>query len=205
MPTGENADWEAQYLPRRVLRRDKGEQMTHRWMAMLGAVPVIVLLLAAGSVSAQTEPARAQVVGHDEGDVLVDPDGGQVRFKVGSVSTGASQLTIATFVWPPGLETVTHLHEIDEEVLYVFHGELTVTLEGQEYTAGPGGTIFVPPGTWMKIANHTNTSAFGLFILPRGEVEECFRVFLSEQADEAARREAVELCKIRYPTARSGQ
>ena len=179
--------------------------MTHRLMAMVGAVPAITLLLAAGPLSAQTERAGAQVVGPDEGDVLVDPQGGQAHFKVGSVSTGASQLTMGTLVFPPGHETVTHLHEIDEEVLYVLHGELTVTLEGQEHTAGPGGTVFIPPGTWMKIANQTNTSAFGLFILSRGEVEECFRVFLSEEADEAARREAVALCRMKYPTAPSGE
>lgn len=176
--------------------------MTHRWLAMVGAITAITLLLAAGPLKAQTEGRSAQVVDFDEGDVLIDPlSGGEVHFKVGSVSTGASQLTMATFVFPPGHETVTHLHEIDEEVLYVIYGELTVTLEGEEHTARPGGTVFVPPGTWMKIANHSETSALGLFMLSRGEVEECFRVFLSEEADEAARREAIELCKLRHPTA----
>lgn len=145
------------------------------------------------------DQARSHVVGPREGHVAVAASGMEVQFKVGSVSTGASGLMMATSVFPPGHETPTHLHEIDEEVVYVLHGELTATLEGQEHTVGPGGTVFVPPGTWMALGNRTETSVVVLGVLSRGEAEECFRVLFSTDADETARLEALELCGLAHP------
>lgn len=98
---------------------------------------------------------------------------------------------------PPGHETPTHLHEVDEEVVYVLEGELTVLLEGEERTVGPGGTAFVPPGTWMALANRTDAPVVILGVIARGEVEECYRTLFSKDADEVARREAGALCRIR--------
>lgn len=173
---------------------------TQRCIAVAGILPAITLLLSPGLLKAQAEEAQPRVMAPQEGHVSVAPSGTQVQFKVGSISTGASDLTVATSVFPSGHETVTHLHEIDEEVVYVLHGELTVTLEGEEYTVGPGGTVFIPPGTWMAIANRTQTSAFVLGVLSRGELEECFRVLFSTDADETARGEALELCRMWFPS-----
>ncbi|HVS65357.1 MAG TPA: cupin domain-containing protein, partial [Thermoanaerobaculia bacterium] len=110
--------------------------------------------------------------------------------------------TVAVGVIPPGHVSPMHLHEIDEEVVYVLQGELTAILDGEEYTVGPGGTVFIPPGTWMALENRTETSVFSLGVLSRGELEECFRVLFSRDADEAARRDALGLCrlKMRAPT-----
>lgn len=114
----------------------------------------------------------------------------------GSVSTGASQLSLVRATLPPGHVTPVHLHEIDEEVVHVLEGELTAILEGEEQTVGPGGTVFVPPGTWMALANRTDRPVVVVGALPRGELERCYRVLFSRDADEADRREAVELCRI---------
>jgi uncharacterized cupin superfamily protein len=46
----------------------------------------------------------------------------------------------------PGVESATHLHEVDEEVLYVVSGEIVVTLGENEYTVAQGGLAFAPPG-----------------------------------------------------------
>lgn len=67
---------------------------------------------------------------------------------------------MSTGLFPPGHDTMTHLHQIDEEVACVLHGELTVTLDGQEHTAVSAGTVFIPQGTRMKMANRTETSAW---------------------------------------------
>jgi quercetin dioxygenase-like cupin family protein len=124
--------------------------------------------------------------------------GVETVWKVGSVSTGASQVTLATGTLPPGHETPTHLHEIDEEVIYVLSGELTAILEGEEHTAGPGATVFIPPGSWMAIANRTEAPVVMVAVITRDEAEECFRVLFSRDADEEARREAEALCRIRH-------
>lgn len=51
----------------------------------------------------------------------------------------------------------------------------------------------------MAIANRGATSAVALVIVSRGEVEACFRVLFSADADEAERREATELCRLGFP------
>lgn len=168
-------------------------------------IPTIALLAAAGLVAApgllpaQAADPRPQVIGPGEGDLQVSPRGVEVRFKVGAVSTGSPQLFFAKVTMPPGDESLTHLHEIDEELIYVLEGELTVTLDGEEHSVGPGGTVFVPPGAWMKLANRTDAPVVAVGVLPRGELEECYRVFFSRDADEAARREANETCRLRHP------
>lgn len=168
-----------------------------KWMAKAGVLPAIGLLLGAGPVGAQEEKPEPSVIPAGAGYVGVSPDGVQTQFKVGSVSTGASQVTLAVGVLPPGHVSPTHLHEIDEEVLYVLQGELTAILDGVEHTVGPGGTVFIPPGTWMALENRTETSVFSLGVLSRGELEECFRVLFSRDADEAARHDAQELCRLK--------
>src|SRR3546814_4996801 len=70
---------------------------------------------------------------------------------------------------------LAHLHEVDEEVLYVLEGEITLTLDDEVHTVGAGGTAFIPPGTWMKVENRSDALARVLGILPRGDVERCFR------------------------------
>ena len=178
--------------------------MTHRWMAKVGAVTAITLLSGPGLVGAQVQKAEPRVIGPGEGYVGVSSQGVQTQFKVGSVSNGASQVTVAVGVIPPGHVSPTHLHDIDEEVLYVLQGELTAILDGEEYTVGPGGTVFIPPGTWMALENRTETSVFSLGVLSRGELEECFRVLFSPDANEAARREAQELCRLKMRPPTSG-
>lgn len=179
------------------------------------AVPgaVIALLVFVGGVSvaaspleAQTDAPRARVIAFDEGYVGVTGYGGRFVAKVGSESTGASQLFAGTVTFPPGAEIGTHLHEVDEEVVYVLEGTVTVTLEEKEYTVGPGGMIFVPPGTWMAIANRTEAPALLLGVASRGDVERCFRALFAydpKEQDETARREALGFCKMRTPAARS--
>lgn len=169
-----------------------------------GGIPTAALLAATSLVAApallpaQATGPRPQVIGPDEGHLQASPRGVEVLFKVGTVSTGSPHLFFAKVTMPPGDESPTHLHEIDEELIYVLEGELTVTLDGEEHTVGPGGTVPVPPGAWMKVANRTDAPVVAVGVLPRGELEECYRVDFSMDADEAARREANEICRIRY-------
>lgn len=93
---------------------------------------------------------------------------------------------MGTATLPPGAAVETHLHEIDEEVLYVIEGTLTVTLAGEEHTVEPGGIVFVPPGTWIALANRSDSPTKVLGVLPRGELEECFRALYHIETGGAA-------------------
>lgn len=168
------------------------------WLTTAGLLSVLVAFLVPTLLEAQADPVQPHVIGPDEGHTSVSPMGARTEFMVGSVSTGASELMVAEATLPPGHETPTHLHEIDEEVVYVLEGELTVILEGEEHTVGPGGTVFIPPERWMALANRsTDAPVVFVGVISRGEAEECFRVLFSRDADEAARREAGALCRIR--------
>lgn len=170
-----------------------------RWTATAPLLPAISLLLAPTLLTAQAVKPQPHVIAPDEGDVGVQPNGIRHQSKVGSLSAGASQLFVGTATIPPGAEIATHLHEIDEEVLYVVSGEITVTLGGNEYTVAQGGMVFTPPGTWMAIANRTESPTVILGVLSRGELEECFRAMYSTDADERARHHALSLCRARSP------
>lgn len=132
-------------------------------------------LIAPASIAAQVAERLPHVIAADEGVSSVGENGFITLIKVGSISTGASQLYVGTGIVPPGTETPAHLHEVDEEVLYVLEGEITLTLGDEVHTVGAGGTAFIPPGTWMKVENRSDTPARVLGILPRGDVERCFR------------------------------
>lgn len=168
-------------------------------LSALRSVEVVVKggEVVSSKTEARAEAARPHVIGPEEAHVSVSPMGVGTAFIVGSVSTGASQLFLARATLPPGHETPEHLHEVDEEVVYVLEGELTAVLDDEEHVVGPGGTVFVPPGTWMALANRTDRPVMILGTLGRGELEQCYRVLFSQDADEADRREAAELCRIR--------
>jgi quercetin dioxygenase-like cupin family protein len=179
------------------MTRGGGLMRRQTWLTRARSLTVLGLLLTPSLLAAQATSPRPVVIGAEEGHTSVSSMGVETVWKVGSISTGASQVTLATGTLPPGHETAMHLHEIDEEVIYVLSGELTVTLEGEEHTVGPGATVFIPPESWMAIANRTEAPVVMVAVISRGEAEECFRVLFSRDADEAARRDATELCRIR--------
>ena len=164
-----------------------------------GTLSAIILSLAPGLLSAQADRPQARVIAPHEGHIGVQPNGVQGQSKVGSPSTGASQLSVGTATFPPRVETATHLHEIDEEVLYVLSGEIAVTLDGKGHKVGPGGTGLHSTGDVDGHCESHGCPRRRIGRLSRGEVEECFRVLFSRDSDEAARREALARCRIRNP------
>lgn len=159
-------------------------------LAAMICAPVVV-------VSAQPEPSL-RVFAANEGVVGKGENGFDAQFKVGSISTGSTKLYVATGVVPPDSETPPHLHEVDEEVLYVLEGEITLMLGDEVHTLRAGGTAFIPPGTWMQVSNKSTQPARVLGILSRGEVERCFRALYMPAdypRDPAVREQDFATCK----------
>lgn len=159
-------------------------------------------VLASLLVAALAPVAESRVIGADEGDRGELPNGFSAIHKVGELSTGSSQVFVAVGTIPPGMSTGRHLHEVDEEILYILEGELTLTLGDESVTAGPGETAFVPAGTWMELANRSSSTARALLIIPRAEAERCFRLIHGvkvEEMTESEKKEAHALCKLRVP------
>lgn len=167
------------------------------------SLPLVVWLgvsFAPGTLlPAQDDPAP-RAIAADEGVVGRGANGFDAQFKVGSISTGSSKLYVATGVVPPNSETPPHLHEIDEEVLNVLDGEITLRLDDVVHTIGAGGTAFIPPGTWMQVSNKSSRPARLLGVLSRGEVERCFRaLYMPEDYpnDPAIRQQDFATCKTK--------
>lgn len=172
-------------------------QRGSRSAAAIG-LTLAIWLSTPGLATGQAVEARPRVIAADEGAVGSGENGFTSWFKVGSISTGASQLYMGTGIVPPGAETPPHLHEIDEEVLYVLEGEITLTLNGTVHTVGKGGTAFIPPGTWMQVSNRSGAPAHVMGILPRGEVERCFRaLYMTDDYDESERQDDIATCRTR--------
>lgn len=153
-----------------------------------------------GLAMSQTVERLPRVIAADEGDIGVGENGFTSWYKVGAISTGATQLYVGTGIVPPGAGTPMHLHEVDEEVLYVLDGEITLTLNDEVHTIGKGGTAFIPPGTWMKVENLSDEPANVLGILPRGDVERCFRaLYMTDDYNksESERQEDFAFCRTR--------
>ena len=166
----------------------------------LAAVIAALSFFSSPAAWAQSPEPRPRVIAADEGVTSVGENGFITWIKVGSVSTGASQLYLGTGIVPPGAGTPRHLHEVDEEILYILDGEITLVLGDETHTVTTGGTAFIPPGTWMEVSNRSNKPARVLGVLGRGDVERCFRALYPAEGaykTEQARRSDFAFCKTR--------
>lgn len=169
---------------------------------MSGIVRLLVSVCFLFLFAALASAGEPRVIGADEGDTGQRPNGFKAVHKVGGISTGSEQVFIAVGTIPPGMSTGLHLHEVDEEILYVLEGEISATLDEETLTAGPGETIFVPAGTWMNLANGSDAPARVVLVIPRAEAETCFRLLHGigvEDMTDTEKQEAFDLCKIRMP------
>jgi quercetin dioxygenase-like cupin family protein len=147
----------------------------------------------------EKEHSKPAIIRSESGDVLIGQNKVALHFKVGSRS-GAEQLLAGIAILPAGSTIPTHLHEIDEELIYVVEGEVKVTLNGQEHKAVSGDIVFVPPGTWMAITNPTTNSAKILGVIPRAEMEECMRVLYEDSSAQKLQPEQLhQVCRLRSP------
>lgn len=92
----------------------------------------------------------------------------------------AEELNNAALVWeltsPPGTMVPPHIHEVEDEFIFVAEGELEVLVGEEKYTARVGDLIKmpkgVPHGIWQKGAQATKTL---WAVIPAGKMEALFR------------------------------
>jgi len=89
--------------------------------------------------------------------------GTTVGFKVESNRANGASCTEWTAV--PGFDTGLHVHERLEETWYVLEGELEFHVGDDQFTAGAGACVFVPPGVAHAFANRGDRLARFLLIL----------------------------------------
>ncbi len=105
------------------------------------------------SSQATAEPS-GYVLQWDEGEKIIS---GQRRalFNVKvSPKTGSQHLVMGTSQIAGGTGIPVHLHEREDEILFVHRGEATAILGDKTFPVKEGATIYVPRGTWHGVENH---------------------------------------------------
>ena len=65
----------------------------------------------------------------------------------------STESTIMETTVPPGGGPLPHLHEGEDETMFVVAGRITILLDTETMTAGPGDLVRVPRGTWHGFFN----------------------------------------------------
>jgi mannose-6-phosphate isomerase-like protein (cupin superfamily) len=123
----------------------------------------VALVSAAGAVSvsralAAQLPNRsgAAAVIHAREGQLIPPtsDGRQVTVKVDSELTPAVRMSMVTEDLPPNSEIRVHLHQREDEIIFIRMGSGIATLGDREVPISAGSTVYVPQGVWHGLRNN---------------------------------------------------
>ena len=83
----------------------------------------------------------------DEGELFfIGPTRDPLRIKVSPPSPGRFAMIVQEMA--PGSRVPIHLHEREDEIIFVQRGAGTATVGTERVTLRAGSTLFVPQGTW---------------------------------------------------------
>jgi mannose-6-phosphate isomerase-like protein (cupin superfamily) len=136
----------------------------------------------------------AKIVAPDEGEIrrLRPPSRtGEVNIKVDPRTAGSSRLAMGTQLLVPGGRIPMHLHQKQEEILFVQSGEGEVVLDGARYPVCAGTTLFVPPMAWHGVENSGPEPMLLVWVITPPGLEEMFREIgsLPEEASQPLSQE----------------
>jgi quercetin dioxygenase-like cupin family protein len=123
------------------------------------------------SINRSAQTAVALMPGGGE---TVSALGVTMTFKTVGSQSGGQFLTLE-YVAPPQFSgPPPHWHKVTTEIFYVLDGALTVIIDGQATTVGPGGYAFVPPGIVHTFANQGDAPAKYLLVASPAGLEHYF-------------------------------
>jgi mannose-6-phosphate isomerase-like protein (cupin superfamily) len=133
-----------------------------------GTAVVTVAAVVPGNVSAQEAPA-AKLLHADEGLRIPTPDGRVVTIKVDSAANPGVRMSMITEDIPPNAAIAVHLHQREDETIFIRTGSGIATLGEREVRVQAGATIYVPQGTWHGLRNDgTETLGMSAVFSPPG-------------------------------------
>jgi mannose-6-phosphate isomerase-like protein (cupin superfamily) len=109
---------------------------------------------------------RAQAAGPWTGAILHAPDGQRIplaggrelTIKIDSAVTPGVRMSMVTEDLPPRAEIAVHLHEREDEIIFIRMGSGVATLGDREVPVGPGATVYAPQGIWHGLRNTGETT-----------------------------------------------
>ncbi len=123
----------------------------------------VTLVSVAGAVVAdrsglaeQSTPRWTGAVVHGGEGKLIPPtpDGRQVTVKVDSEETPGVRMSMVTEDLPPNSEIRVHLHQREDEIIFIRMGSGIATLGDREVPVSAGATVYVPQGVWHGLRNN---------------------------------------------------
>jgi len=90
--------------------------------------------------------------------------GGDIRVLLSPASVGATAGFLGTLTLEPGEVVTEHWHPYSEEFLYCSHGDVLVTLDGEERRLPAESAVHVPIGVRHRLVNDTASTAFLVFV-----------------------------------------
>ena len=82
---------------------------------------------------------------------------------------GAKDFAIGTSDIEPGAHTIPHDHSSETEVMFIYKGQGTAIIGGENYPLEPETMMFCPPGTPHQIQNTgKEVLSFTYFFIPGG-------------------------------------
>jgi mannose-6-phosphate isomerase-like protein (cupin superfamily) len=107
-----------------------------------------------------------------EGETLIGPSG-KIIVKV-DPATGASQFAMGTQQLLPNTGIPLHVHETEDEILFVHAGTALGQIADRRIPVQPGSMMFIPRGVWHGVTNPDGEVTLVWFVSPPG-LEAFFR------------------------------
>jgi mannose-6-phosphate isomerase-like protein (cupin superfamily) len=90
--------------------------------------------------------------------------------------TGSRHLIMGASQIAGGTGIPVHMHEHEDEILFVHRGEATAVVGDKTVPARDGATIYVPRGTWHAVQNHGGSKLVEvLWVFSQPGMDEYFR------------------------------
>lgn len=166
--------------------------MPSRRLRFARSFTVLVSLLAAitvcGQPSSRVDASAGVATVHPRPMVIASSEG-ERRFlrggtaplliKIDPVTTGSRRMVLGSSDLPPGDAIAVHRHLREDEIILITRGTARVQLGRQFYTAGPGGTVFIPQGTCIAVSNIGADTLSNVFIFSAPGFEQVLRAVSS--------------------------
>ncbi len=134
---------------------------------------------------ASTVPARAYILAVDEGEsLLLGSRHAPLIIKV-CPATGSPNLSAIMEHIAPGDGIPVHLHQSEDEIIFIYAGEGLQRLGETEYAVAAGSLVYIPRGTWHGLRNSATTGDLTIVAVftPTG-MEGYFRAIGSKPSEE---------------------
>jgi mannose-6-phosphate isomerase-like protein (cupin superfamily) len=106
-------------------------------------------------------PWAGAILEASEGQRIPLAGGRELTIKIDSQRTPGVRMSMVTEDLPPGAEIQVHLHQREDEIIFIRTGRGMATLGDREVAVGPGATIYAPQGVWHGLKN-TGDSTLGM-------------------------------------------